>query len=122
MAFIEKRRKDAGPNARLFPNETADKFGNTSSTLSKRANRVVRSITADPRIVAYSARHTFAQGCDEAGIPLEIRNLFMGHEPADAEDGSGRKSRGKHVSARYGSPLPTAEDLAWFDKIRFSTR
>ncbi|MBB4053118.1 integrase [Devosia subaequoris] len=118
-AFIEMRRKAGGPNARLFPNEHADKYGNTSSAFSKRANREVRRHTPDRRIVAYSGRHTFAQRCDEAQIPQHIRNMFMGHEPEETSAGGQKKSRGKHVSATYGSPLPTPEDLAWFDKIKF---
>jgi integrase len=118
--LIARRRKEDGPNARLFPDETADQYGNSSSALSKRANRLVRGITPDRRIVAYSARHTFAKRCDDAGIPLAVRNLFMGHEQGQgSEDNAQSKARGKHVSARYGSPLPTAEELAWFDKIRF---
>ncbi|QYO76685.1 tyrosine-type recombinase/integrase [Devosia salina] len=122
LDLIERRRRQDGPNARLFPKEKPDRFGNTSSALSKRANRVVRSVTSDARYVAYSARHLFAQRCDEAGIPIAIRNMFMGHEPEDTEETKQRKRlRGRHVSARYGSPLPTAEDFAWFDKIKFST-
>lgn len=118
MELIEKRRKQDGASARLFPNEQPDRFGNTSSALSKRANRQVRRVTQDSRIVAYSARHTFARYCDEAGVPLAVRNLFMGHE-SGTEEGTPNKGRGAHVSGRYGSPLPTAEDFAWFDKIRF---
>ena len=76
-------------------------------------------MTSDPRYVAYSARHLFAQRCDEAGVPLAIRNLFMGHEAARTDEDKRERSRGRHVSSRYGSPLPTAEDFAWFDKIRF---
>lgn len=122
LDLIERRRRQDGPNARLFPKEKPDRFGNTSSALSKRANRIVRSVTSDARYVAYSARHLFAQRCDEAGIPISIRNMFMGHEPEDTEETKQRRRpRGRHVSARYGSPLPTAEDFAWFDKIKFST-
>lgn len=116
--LIEKRFKQDGPNARLFPNEEPDRFGNTSSALSKRANRQVRRVTQDRRVVAYSARHTFAQYCDEAGVPLAVRNMFMGHE-SGSQDGKPKPLRGTHVSGRYGSPLPTTEDFAWFDKIRF---
>lgn len=118
-ALIEKRRSEDGPNARLFPQEKPDKFGNTSAALSKRANRDVRAVTDDPRHVAHSARHTFAQRCDDAGVPLAVRNMFMGHEPHYGDKEAGKKTRGNHVSARYGSPLPTAEELAWFDKISF---
>lgn len=122
LNLVERRRRQDGPNARLFPKEKADKFGNTSSALSKRANRLVRGVTSDPRYVAYSARHLFAQRCDEAGIPLAIRNMFMGHEPEETGEAKQRtRTRGRHVSSRYGSPLPTAEDFAWFDKIRFDT-
>ncbi|SFV38805.1 Site-specific recombinase XerD [Devosia crocina] len=120
LELIARRRREDGPNARLFPNETPDQYGNSSSALSKRANRLVRGITSDRRIVAYSARHTFAKRCDDAGIPLAVRNMFMGHEPSQgSEDKAQGKARGRHVSARYGSPLPTVEELAWFDKIEF---
>ncbi|MDF2798310.1 MAG: integrase family protein [Devosia sp.] len=119
-ALIEKRRREGGANARLFPKERPDRFGNTSAALSKRANRVVRQVTEDPRYVAYSARHSFAQRCDDAGVPLAVRNMFMGHEPPYGDKEAAKKLRGNHVSSRYGSPLPTAEELAWFDKIDFS--
>lgn len=119
IAFIERRRREGGPNARLFPHELADRFGNTSSALSKRANRLVRSVTGDPRYVAYSARHTFARRCDEAGIPRHIRHQLMGHEPEESADGKRKASRGRHVSSRYGSPLPTPDVFDWFDKIQF---
>ncbi|MDC9822780.1 hypothetical protein PRN20_03460 [Devosia sp. ZB163] len=75
----------------------------------------------DPHYVGYSARHSFAEACDAVVMPYEIRDKFMGHEPDDATKGRDKKtgSRGRHVRHTYGTPIPSAEQMAWIDKLIF---
>lgn len=119
MEFVEKRRREGGPLALLFPQEKPDKYGARSSAMSKRVNGQVDKVTEDPRYVAYSARHTFAAACDAAGVPERIRDRLMGHEPREHEDGNSRRARGSHVRSRYGSPILSAEEMSWIDKLKF---
>ncbi|XKG96927.1 tyrosine-type recombinase/integrase [Pelagibacterium halotolerans] len=115
--LVERRRERDGPLARLFPNETPNHHGAYGQNLSKRVGRDIDEISTDPRLVAHSARHFFAACCDEAGVPLNLRNRLMGHEP----DSDTKKSlrRGRHVSARYGSPILSANEMAWIDRLEF---
>ena len=120
MDLVNKRLREDGPLARLFPDEVADTYGNLSTSASKRINRLVDRVVSDPRYVGYSARHTFAAGCDAAGVPLHIRDRLMGHQPEQRdEEGKAKKSRSRHVRHRYGTPILAAEQMAWIDKLRF---
>jgi site-specific recombinase XerD len=119
MELVEKRRRESGPLAMLFPQLEPDKYGAFSSALSKRLNRQVDEVVIDPRYVAYSARHTFAAACDAAGVPAKIRDRLMGHEPDKDEEGKPQNRRGPHVRTRYGSPIMSAEEMAWIDKVEF---
>ncbi|WP_332719504.1 DUF6538 domain-containing protein [Pelagibacterium mangrovi] len=116
--YVEGRRKEAGPLAPLFPDEAPDRHGLFGQNLSKRIGRDIDRISDDPRLVAHSGRHFFAACCDEIGMPTALRNAFMGHEPDDGDD-SKKRSRGRHVSRRYGSPVPSAEQMAWIDRLQF---
>lgn len=120
MDLVNKRLREDGPQARLFPDEVPDQYGNLSTAASKRINRLVDKVSADPRYVGYSARHSFAAACDAIGMPFIIRDKLMGHQPGEKdEDGKTKKSRGRHVRHRYGSPILSAEQMAWIDKLNF---
>lgn len=118
LEHVERRRKEAGPLAPLFPDEIPDRHGLFGQNLSKRIGRDIDRVSDDPRLVAHSGRHFFAACCDEICMPTALRNAFMGHEPDDGDDGR-KRSRGRHVSRRYGSPVPSAEQLAWIDRLQF---
>lgn len=118
IEYIERRRKEDGPLAPLFPDELPNRHGVHGQNLSKRLGRDIDEISEDPRLVAHSARHFFAACCDEIGMPKHLRNRFMGHEP-DENDDDKKKRRGRHVSARYGSPVPSIDEMAWIDLLKF---
>jgi integrase len=120
MDLVEKRQRESGALARLFPDETPDRYGNFSTAASKRINRLVDQVSTDPRYVGYSARHTFAALCDAAGVPVHIRDRLMGHQPQEKdENGNAVRRRRQHVRNRYGSPILSAEQMAWIDKLAF---
>jgi integrase len=114
---VERRRREAGPLAPLFPHETPDRHGLFGQNLSKRIGRDIDRVSDDPRLVAHSGRHFFAACCDEIGMPIALRNTFMGHEPDD--DDSKKRSRRRHVGRRYGSPIPSVDEMAWIDRLQF---
>lgn len=118
IEHIERRRKQDGPLAALFPDERPNRHGVHGQNLSKRLGRDIDEISDDPRHVAHSSRHFFAACCDEIGMPKHLRNRFMGHEPEDGNDDK-KKRRGRHVSARYGSPIPSLGEMAWIDRLKF---
>ena len=115
LKFVESRRKRGGENARLFPSCTPDKYGCHSAALSKRLNREIDKVTLDPRYVAHSMRHTFAEACDRADVPEKVKIKFMGH--AGARDDERKVRRSNRTSRRYGAPVISAEEMAWIDKL-----
>lgn len=121
LEFVEERRRKDGPLARLFPQATADKFGVVSSALSKRLNRQVNQVVDSIRVVAYSARHTFAAACDASDVPIPVRDRLMGHSSEDNNQNEQKRRRaGTHVGKRYGSPIPSAHEMAWIDRVKFT--
>lgn len=121
IAYIERRRKADGPLAPLFPEEKPNRHGVYGQNLSKRLGRDIDQVTADARLVAHSSRHFFAERCDEIDMPRTLRHKFMGHESDedDANNKAGNKRRGRHVSKRYGSPIPTPDEMTWIDRLKF---
>ncbi len=121
LDFVERRRRRDGDLARLFPNCLPDKFGCHSAALSKRLNRQIDKVTKDPRHVVHSTRHTFSAACDAAGVPEALKEKFMGHMGDDDEskEGNQRRSASKKLKRRYGSPIPSADEMAWIDKLKF---
>ena len=117
LDFVEKRRKRDGAHAQLFPQCRADKYGCYSAALSKRLARQIDKVTTDKRHVAHSTRHNFAAACDAAGVPVSVREKFMGHAlDEDGQKGRRHSSREK-LKRRYGSPIPSAEEMAWIDRL-----
>ena len=121
LEFVERRRRRDGDMARLFPNCLPDRFGCHSGALSKRLNRQIDKVTEDPRHVVHSTRHTFSAVCDAAGVPEALKEKFMGHMGEDDESKAGnqRRSASKKLKRRYGSPIPSAEEMAWIDRLKF---
>ncbi|MEH6720773.1 MAG: DUF6538 domain-containing protein [Aurantimonas endophytica] len=118
LDFVEKRRNRDGDRAQLFPQCRPDKYGCYSSALSKRLARQIDQVTSDKRHVAHSTRHNFAAACDAADVPVFIREKFMGHAlDEDGQKGRRRSSREK-LKRRYGSPIPSSEEMTWIDRIR----
>ena len=117
LDFVERRRIRAGDRAMLFPQCRPDKYGCSSSALSKRIARQIDQVTTDKRHVAHSTRHNFAAACDSAGVPIAVREKFMGH--VLAEEGATRSRGAKEkLRRRYGSPIPSKEEMAWIDRLR----
>ncbi|MCD1645305.1 tyrosine-type recombinase/integrase [Aurantimonas coralicida] len=118
LEFVEKRRSRDGDRCQLFPMCRPDKYGCYSSALSKRLARQIDNVTTDKRHVAHSTRHNFAEACDAASVPIPVREKFMGHAlDEDGEKGRRRSSREK-LRRRYGSPVPSAEEMAWIDTLK----
>lgn len=118
LEYVEERRRRDGPRAPLFPACSPDRDGLYSAE-SKRINRQIDRVIDDPRYVDHSCRHSFAAACDAAGVPAQVRDIFMGHSTEDKEDRSGPKRRSNKVRRRYGSPIPSPEQMAWIDLVRF---
>lgn len=118
LEYVEERRRRDGPRAPLFPGCRPDRDGLYSAE-SKRINRQIDRVIDDPRYVDHSCRHSFAAACDAAGVPPQVRDIFMGHSTEDKEDRSGPKRRSNKVRRRYGSPIPSPEQMAWIDLVRF---
>src|SRR5690606_24094446 len=118
MEHVERRRRQDGPLAALFPDEAPNRHGAFGQNWAKRLGRDIDEISDDPRHVAHSGRHFFAACCDEIGMPKPLRNRFMGHEPEEGNDDK-TKHRGRHVSARYGSPIPSPDEMTWIDHLKF---
>lgn len=114
LDYVEERRRRDGPRAALFPRCKPDRDGLYSAD-SKRIARQIDRVIADPRYVDHSCRHNFAAACDGAHVPGPVRDMFMGHA-------SGNKDVGRRTDAvrrRYGSPIPSPEQMAWIDRVRF---
>ncbi len=114
LEYVEKRRRRDGPRAALFPRCKPDRDGHYSAD-SKRIARQIDRVIDDPRYVDHSCRHNFAAACDQAHVPGPVRDMFMGHA-------SGNKDvsrRSDAVRRRYGSPIPSPEQMAWIDRVRF---
>ena len=118
LEFVEKRRARGGDRVMLFPQCKPDRYGCYSAALSKRLARQIDDVTTDPRHVAHSTRHNFAAACDSAGVPESVREKFMGHTiDEEGQQGRTRSSR-KKLKRRYGSPVPSAEEMAWIDRLQ----
>lgn len=118
LDFVEKRRKRDGDRAQLFPQCRPDRYGCYSSALSKRLARQIDNVTTDKRHVAHSTRHNFAAACDAAGLPGSVREKFLGHAlDEDGQKGS-RRSSSQKLKRRYGSPIPSEEEMAWIDRLK----
>lgn len=115
LDFVEKRRRRDGPRALLFSRCRPNRDGLYSAE-SKRINRQIDRVTDDPRYVDHSCRHSFAAACDAADVPAQVRDMFMGHS---TENKDKSKRGANRVRRRYGSPIPSPEQMAWIDRVRF---
>lgn len=114
LDYVEERRRRDGPRAALFPQCKPDRDGLYSAD-SKRIARQIDRVIADPRYVDHSCRHNFAAACDQAHVPGPVRDMFMGHASGNKEV----SRRSDAVRRRYGSPIPSPEQMAWIDRVRF---
>ncbi|MEP0510568.1 MAG: DUF6538 domain-containing protein [Aurantimonas coralicida] len=117
LAFVEKRRKRGGDRVMLFPQCKPNRYGCYSAPLSKRLARQIDDVTTDPRHVAHSTRHNFGAACDAAGVPESVCEKFMGHIIEEESNQGRTRSSRKKLKRRYGSPIPSPEEMAWIDRL-----
>lgn len=102
MEFVESRKGQR----MLFATLKQDKRGRWYSNMRKRLLHLIRNKMGikDPRIVPYSARHTFIDCLRTVGTPPDIEDRLVGHS-----------TKGRRVHDGYGTPQ-TMRMNEWLQK------
>ncbi len=106
LGFIEHvEALRAAGQTKLFADLKPDSLDVQTKGASRRAGRLIDTVSTDPRLVFHSFRHTFKDLCRDVDIPQDVHDQLSGHAPANE---GGRYGFGRAV-ARLSQHLEKLE-------------
>jgi integrase len=107
-AWIDRRRKR--PDALLFDDVTADRYGTRSPIFSKRFRADLKHLQLGSRrakLTFHSFRHTFKSALDNANVPADEKDELCGW------------TRNSRTARRYGNGITADALKQWIDKVAY---